>query len=217
MRQHLLISLLLAVAGLLGTTMVASAHGENAQEGFLRMETVAFSNVVFSKDTIKQGEDVTITGKATLLDTWPKTLGEPSTGFVNVTAPGPVLLMKDRLVNGMSAPDAIFVKKGNTYDFKLTLTGREPGRWHVHPTFAVEGPGTLIGPGQWFTFQDTGSFETVRWLAPPILGTVQYSIQTMPRPKPSHWKMDIWPTPYVSRLTVWPLSSVRLLLKLPVS
>ena len=85
-------------------------------------------------------------------------LCETSTRFVNETAPGPVLLMNDRLVNGMSAPDAIFVKKGNTYDFKLTLTGREPGRWHVHPTFAVEGAGTLIGPGQWVTVQDTGSF-----------------------------------------------------------
>src|SRR6266849_5876475 len=159
MKHRLLISVLLAVAALVGTAVVASAHGENAQEGFLRMETVAFSNVAFSKDTIKQGEDLTITGKATLLDTWPKTLGEPSTGFVNVTAPGPVLLLKDRLVNGMSAPDAIFVKKGNAYDFKLTLTGREPGRWHVHPTFAVEGAGTLIGPGQWVTVQDTGSFS----------------------------------------------------------
>src|SRR4030088_2301298 len=159
MSKHLLISFLWAVAGLLGTAMVASAHGENAQEGFLRMETVAFSSVAFTKDTIKQGEHVTISGKATLLDRWPKTLGEPSTGFVNVTAPGPVLLMKDRLVNGMSAPDAIFVKKGNTYDFKLTLAGRQPGRWHVHPTFAVEGAGTLIGPGQWITVQDIGGFS----------------------------------------------------------
>src|SRR3984893_3813104 len=158
MKQRLLISLLLGLLAGLGTAVVAYAHGENAQEGFLRMETVAFSNVAFSKDTVKQGEDVIITGQATLLNTWPKTLGEPATGFVNVTAPGPVLLMKDRLVNGMSAPDAIFVKKGNTYDFKLTLTGRQPGRWHVHPTFAVEGAGTLIGPGQWITVQDTGGF-----------------------------------------------------------
>src|ERR1700736_5833020 len=158
MKHRLLISMLLGIGALRATALVASAHGENAQEGFLRMETVAFSNVVFSKDTIKQGEDVTITGKATLLDTWPKTLGEPTTGFVNITAPGPVMLMKDRLVNGMSAPAAIFVKKGNTYDFKLTLTERQPGRWHVHPTFAVEGAGTLIGPGQWITVQDTGSF-----------------------------------------------------------
>src|SRR5438094_10428005 len=97
MRQQLLISLLVAIAGFIGTAVVASAHGENAQEGFLRMETVAFSNVAFTKDTIKQGEDVTITGKATLLDTWPKKLGEPTTGFVYVTAPGPHLLMMDRL------------------------------------------------------------------------------------------------------------------------
>src|SRR6202158_4914521 len=111
MKRRLLISLLLGVVALIGTALVASAHGENAQEGFLRMETVTFSNVVFSKDTVKQGEDVTITGQATLLDTWPKTLGEPTTGFVNITAPGPVLLTKDRQVNGMGAPDAIFVKK----------------------------------------------------------------------------------------------------------
>ncbi len=158
MRRTLLLSLLLGIGLGVGTAVAAYAHGENAQEGFLRMETVAFSDVQFSKDTIKQGDEVTITGKATLLDTWPRTLGEPETGFVNVTAPGPVLLMKERQVNGMQAPDAIFVKKGNSYDFKLTLVGREPGRWHVHPTFAVEGAGTLLGPGKWITVQDAGGF-----------------------------------------------------------
>jgi methane/ammonia monooxygenase subunit B len=128
------------------------------------METVAFSDVQFSKDTLKQGEDLTITGRATLLTTWPRTLGEPDTGFINVTAPGPVLLMKNREINGMAAPDAIFVKKGNAYDFKLTLAGRQPGRWHVHPTFAVAGSGTLIGPGQWITVQDTGGFSNPQTL-----------------------------------------------------
>src|SRR5919199_5712081 len=158
MNKQLLISVVLALSGVLATAAVASAHGENSQEGFLRMETVAFSNVQFSKDTIKQGEEVVITGRATLLNTWPRTLGEPETGFINVTAPGPVVLMKERLVNGMAAPDAIFVKKGNSYEFRETLVGRQPGRWHVHPTFAVEGAGTLIGPGQWITVQDTGGF-----------------------------------------------------------
>src|SRR5215813_4143155 len=126
MKRRLLISVFLGLAATLATAAVASAHGENSQEGFLRMETVAFSNVQFSKDTIKQGEELTITGKASLLTTWPRTLGEPDTGFINVTAPGPVVLMKDRLINGMSAPDAIFVKKGNAYEFKLTLLGRQP-------------------------------------------------------------------------------------------
>jgi methane/ammonia monooxygenase subunit B len=158
MRGRLLLSVLLATAGLIGTAVVALAHGEDSQEGFLRMETVAFSNVQFSTDTVKQGDPVTITGQATILDTWPKTLGEPSTGYINVTAPGPVLLMKDRVINGLEAPDSIFIKKGDTYDFKMTLVGRQPGRWHVHPTFAVEGAGTLIGPGQWITVQDAGGF-----------------------------------------------------------
>ncbi len=158
MRQRLLLALLLAIAALLGTALAASAHGEDSQEGFLRMETVAFNNVQFSADTIKQGDPVTITGTATLLETFPKNLGDPNMGYINITAPGPVVLMKDRVINGAEAPDAIFVKKGNSYDFKLTLVGRQPGRWHVHPTFAVEGAGTLIGPGQWITVQDTGGF-----------------------------------------------------------
>jgi methane/ammonia monooxygenase subunit B len=158
MRHRLLLAFLLATAGLLGTAVLASAHGEDSQEGFLRMETVAFSNVQFSADTIKQGDPVTITGQATILDTFPKNLGEPGMGYVNITAPGPVVLMKDRVINGAEAPDAIFIKKGNSYDFKMTMVGRLPGRWHVHPTMAVEGAGTLIGPGQWITVQDTGGF-----------------------------------------------------------
>jgi methane/ammonia monooxygenase subunit B len=158
MRRCLLLAFLLATAALLGSALVASAHGEDSQEGFLRMETVAFSNVQFSADTIKQGESVTISGEATILGTFPKNLGDPGMGYINITAPGPVVLMKDRVINGAEAPDAIFVKKGNSYDFKMTIVGREPGRWHVHPTFAVEGAGTLIGPGQWITVQDTGGF-----------------------------------------------------------
>ena len=136
----------------------AAMHGEDSQEGFLRMETVAFSNVQFSADTLKQGDQVVITGHAEILDTWPRTLGDPSTGYINVTTQGPALLMKDRLVNGIEAPDSIFIKKGDGYDFKMTLVGREPGRWHVHPTFAIEGAGTLIGPGQWITVQHSGGF-----------------------------------------------------------
>jgi methane/ammonia monooxygenase subunit B len=33
----------------------------------------------------------------------------------------------------------------------MTFMGRRVGRWHVHPTFAVKGAGTLLGPGQWVT------------------------------------------------------------------
>jgi methane/ammonia monooxygenase subunit B len=180
MRHHLLLALLLATAALLGTAMVASAHGEDSQEGFLRMETVAFSNVQFSTDTVKQGELVTITGQATILNTFPRNLGDPGMGYINVTAPGPVMLMKDRLINGAEAPDAIFVKKGNAYDFRMTLAGRQPGRWHVHPTFAVEGAGTLIGPGQWITVQDTGGVpNNLNLLNGPTVNLETFGVEQM--------------------------------------
>src|ERR1700716_3578993 len=91
-------SLGIAVAAASATAAVASAHGERSQEGFLRMETVAFSDVSFSTQSLRQGEQLTITGRATVLELWPTSLAEPKTGYVNVDAPGPVMLMQDRLV-----------------------------------------------------------------------------------------------------------------------
>jgi methane/ammonia monooxygenase subunit B len=158
MRHRLLLAFLLAVTALLGTALVASAHGEDSQEGFLRMETVAFSDVKFSTLALRQGQELTITGRATILEVWPTSLAEPKVGYLNVDAPGPVMLMQDRLVNGVETPDAFLAAKGARYDFKLMLVGREPGRWHVHPTLAIEGAGSLIGPGEWITVQDTGGF-----------------------------------------------------------
>ena len=122
------------------------------------METVAFSDVKFSTLALRQGQELTITGRATILEVWPTSLAEPKVGYLNVDAPGPVMLMQDRLVNGLETPDAFLVTKGASYDFKLMLVGRQPGRWHVHPTLAIEGAGSLIGPGEWITVQDTGGF-----------------------------------------------------------
>ncbi len=151
MRRRLAFVLFLGVALTIFTASAASAHGENAQESWLRMNTVAFWNVNFSTDTVKQGEAVTITGTAKVLDTWPKTLKPPETAYISVVAPGPVFLMKDRVVNGQAAPDSFYVQKGSVYNFSLTIVGRVPGRYHVHPSFAVRGSGSLIGPGQWIT------------------------------------------------------------------
>ncbi len=153
MRRRLAIVLLLGLAFTMLSASAAWAHGENAQESWLRMNTVAFWNVNFSTDTVKQGETVTITGTAKVLETWPKTLKGPDTAYLSVVAPGPVFLMKDRVINGQAAPASIYVEKGSVYDFKLTIEGRVPGRYHVHPSFAVKGAGSLIGPGQWITVE----------------------------------------------------------------
>jgi methane/ammonia monooxygenase subunit B len=148
MRRRLAFVLLLGLALTVFSAGAAWAHGENAQESWLRMNTVAFWNVNFSTDTIKQGETVTITGTAKVLETWPKTLKGPDTAYLSVVAPGPVFLMKERVINDQAAPASIYVQKGSVYNFRMTIQGRIPGTYHVHPSFAVKGAGSLIGPGQ---------------------------------------------------------------------
>jgi methane/ammonia monooxygenase subunit B len=129
----------------------AFAHGERSQEAFLRMRTIAWLDVEFSSDTVMQGEEVTVTGRAKIMDQWPDTLaaGEPRIGEIGIVVPGPQVLLTERSVNGLSAPGRIEVARGNYYDFEMTLVGRNVGRWHVHPRFSVKGAGTVLGPGQW--------------------------------------------------------------------
>src|SRR5206468_1790155 len=142
---------MLALLFILGTVGVAFAHGERAQEGFLRMKTVAWQDVRFSATSVKQGEQLIITGKVKVLEPWPATLEKPVQAYLNVSASGPHLVMKERYVNGAPAPAAIFVEVGGVYEFKMVLDGRTPGYWHVHPTFFVLHTGGLLGPGQWTT------------------------------------------------------------------
>ena len=127
----------------------ASAHGETAQEAFLRMGTVAFWDVKYSEEKVAQGEELTITGTAKILETYPEQLAEPKLGFIGVIAPGPTVVIKERTINGAPAPMAIEIEKGGVYQFKMVLQGRRVGHWHVHPIFGIHGAGSLIGPGQY--------------------------------------------------------------------
>ncbi|HYY82082.1 MAG TPA: methane monooxygenase/ammonia monooxygenase subunit B [Actinomycetes bacterium] len=151
MRRRLLFAVLLGFVLALLTAPAAWAHGEHSQSPWLRMNTVAFWNTHFSTDTVQQGDGVTITGTLKILETWPKTLPDPETAYLTVESPGPAFLMKERTINGQTAPHSIYVERGDVYNYSMTIVGRVPGRYHVHPTFAVRSAGTLIGPGQWVT------------------------------------------------------------------
>jgi methane/ammonia monooxygenase subunit B len=127
----------------------AFAHGEAADEPFLKDLTVAFYDVHISPSTIKVGDPVTITGTLKILETWPYTLDPPQTAYITPVVPGPVFALVDREVNGTTAPGSILIDKGGTYHFKMVMRGRHVGDWHVHPGIAIQGTGTLIGPGEW--------------------------------------------------------------------
>src|SRR5262245_23764541 len=149
-RVHTLCSAsVLALLVMLATVGAAFAHGERAQEGFLRMKTVAWQDVKFSTADVKQGAQVIITGKVKVLESWPSTLEKPQQGYLNVVASGPHFVMKERYINGEAAPAAFMVAVGGVYDFKMVLEGRTAGYWHLHPTLYVLHTGGLIGSGQW--------------------------------------------------------------------
>jgi methane/ammonia monooxygenase subunit B len=154
-RRYLLSALL---AGMLVVTLApaAQAHGERAQEAFLRMRTVSWVDVTYSTDRVRQGETFTITGTAKILEAWPTNLakGNPNTAFLGIIAPGPVVILKERTINGASVPTRIDAKKGDIYEFSMTVAGRRVGRWHVHPSLSVKGAGTLLGPGAWITVEE---------------------------------------------------------------
>src|SRR5690348_6074189 len=98
-----------------GTGGVAFAHGERAQEGFLRMKTVAWQDVRFSSNELKQGEPLVIAGKVKVLEVWPATLASPELGYINVSASGPHFVMKERTINGQPAPASFSLEKGGLY------------------------------------------------------------------------------------------------------
>jgi methane/ammonia monooxygenase subunit B len=98
-----------------------------------------------------------VTGTVKVLETWPHTLEEPEIAAIVPVVPGPVFVMKDRTINDQSAIGSFFVEKGGIYQFKMTLLGKEPGKWHVHPGIAISGTGTLVGPGEWVNVKSSAT------------------------------------------------------------
>lgn len=148
------------------TATPAHAHGEDAQEGFLRTQTVTFYDVRFSGGTPTEtgdiamgtGDELTISGRFRILNSWPNQLAEPKTADLGVVVPGPQFIIKEKWVGGRIAPQAFYVEKGASYDFSIRLVARRQGRWHVHPRVSIEGAGTLLGPGQWVNTHSNGAF-----------------------------------------------------------
>lgn len=158
-RRLFTILIALAVTAVAGTPKVF-AHGEAGDKPFLKNMTTAFYDVSISPTEVEVGQPVTITGTVKVLETWPHTLATPQLAAIMPVVPGPVFALKDRTVNDQPATGSFFAEKGGIYQFKMVMLGREPGRWHVHPGMAINGTGTLVGPGEWVTVKvGAGKFE----------------------------------------------------------
>ena len=133
------------------STPVVQAHGEHNLEPFVRMRGVSFFNVEFSHERLAVNETMTVTGKFRVMNSWPRMLTTPELAWIGVLVPGPKLAVRERWVNDRFIQNAFNIELGESYDFKMILQAREPGRYHVHPLVNLSGTGGLVGPAKWVT------------------------------------------------------------------
>jgi methane/ammonia monooxygenase subunit B len=138
-----------AVVATVGAAAPAFAHGEKSQQAFLRMRTLNWYDVAWSKTSVAVNEELVLSGKVHVFSAWPQAVANPRVSFLNAGEPGPVLVRTAQFMGEQFAPRSFSMIPGNDYAFSINLRGRRAGRWHVHAQINVEGGGPIIGPGQW--------------------------------------------------------------------
>ncbi len=153
------VALLLSMTAAMFYTPTASAHGEKSQAAFMRMRTIHWYDLNWSKDELNVNETMTVSGKFHVFAGWPETVDKPEVSFLNIGIPGPVFIRAGSWIGGQLVPRSVSLELGETYEFKVLLKARRPGDWHVHTMMNVEGGGPIIGPGKWVTINGSmGSF-----------------------------------------------------------
>jgi methane/ammonia monooxygenase subunit B len=149
------VALLITMTAAIFYTPTASAHGEKSQAAFMRMRTIHWFDLNWSKEEVAINETMTISGKFHVFAGWPETVDKPEVSFLNIGIPGPVFIRAGSWIGDKLVPRSVSLELGETYTFKVLLRARRPGEWHVHSMMNVEGGGPIIGPGKWVTI--TGS------------------------------------------------------------
>ena len=148
---------LLVVMALVAISPSVCAHGERAQEPFLRMRTIQWYDVEWSKASVAVNEEVVVKGKFRVAPErdWPRTAAKPDLAFLNISIPGPVFVRKSSSINGINMANSTTFENGRDYGFEVILKARHPGRWHVHSMVNIKNAGPIVGPGEWI--EVTGS------------------------------------------------------------
>ena len=152
------VALLISITAEMFYTPTASAHGEKSQAAFMRMRTIHWFDLNWSKEEVPVNDTMTISGKFFVFSGWPETVDKPEISFLNIGIPGPVFIRAGSWIGGQLVPRSVSLELGETYEFKVLLKARRPGDWHVHTMMNVKGGGPIIGPGKWVTI--TGSMGT---------------------------------------------------------
>ncbi len=151
------VALLLSLAATMFYAPNASAHGEKSQAAFMRMRTIHWFDLNWSKAVVSVNDTVEVTGKFHVFAGWPETVDKPESSFLNIGIPGPVFIRAGSWVGGQLVPRSLSLELGKTYDFRVLLKARRPGDWHVHTMMNVEGGGPIIGPGKFISINGSMS------------------------------------------------------------
>ena len=162
----------LAAAGLLLVCAMpiadALAHGEKAQEAFLRMRSIHWVDTKIGPIDLSVNDLIEVSGKFMPSNHWPGHVPTPTTAFLNIGVPGPSFVRLESWVNGVNMVNSTAFDLGGAYDYKVVLKARRPGRYHVHPLINVLDAGPLIGPGIWV--EVSGRFEDYKHEVTTITG-----------------------------------------------
>lgn len=144
-------TLAVALALCFGLAGNASAHGEAAQEAFLRMSTIQWYDTRWSASEVNVNGEIVLTGRFHVAQYWPFNVPKPEMTFLNVGVPGPVFVRVASDIGGVNAAASMPLELGHDYEYKLVLRARIPGRYHVHPMLDIRDAGPIVGPGSWVT------------------------------------------------------------------
>ena len=92
--------LFLLLAGLASIPSTVSAHGEKALEPFIRMRTIQWYDLQWSKSDLRVNDELEIIGRFHVSEDWPKNVPNPEATYLNVATPGPVFIRTERYLNG---------------------------------------------------------------------------------------------------------------------
>lgn len=141
----------LIVVGVAFSAQLAYAHGEKAQQPALRMRTVHWFDLELSTTKLDVNQILVVKGSFIPSESWPHHVAsiEDGSAFLNIGVPGPSFVRLETRINGTPGIRSTTFKRGERYDFVVTLKARTPGRYHLHPIVNVKDAGPMIGPGLW--------------------------------------------------------------------
>jgi methane/ammonia monooxygenase subunit B len=182
------------------------ANGERVQEPFFRMRSFQWFDVTWSKTEIGVNEELQLNAKVYVMKDWPESIPQPELVFVSLVSAGPVVVRKASYLNDVPARQSFKdMELGKVYDYKMTLVGRIPGRWHIHPAIAVSGAGPIVGPGAWI--EVTGSHSDFVFPIQTMTGVTIENLETYGLLNIGMWHL-IWFLIGASWLLYWLLRPV---------